>query len=673
MIRWAALLVAVASIGLVAPPSVAGPARTSTVTGHRGIALRGATGTTRTTAQLVDAAVPASGAPHPPLPVGRGPAKQPNPDALPSGPAMLTARRPSVALTDAQSFDGPSLEGNVFPPDTQGDVGPTQFVVTLNTRFRSYSKTGAPDGALDILPGDFFAPEMTPVGPGGCTFTSDPHIRYDRLSHRWFVVMIDVPGCSGSQSNRIMIAVSDSDTLTAGTTWTFFHIDAPTSQFADYPTLGIDANALYIGTNDFATTGGSFTQTDAYVVQKSSILGAGPIKSTLFAGLAVGAGAGPFTPQGVDDPYDVDSAGYFIGTDNAQFATLDLVRVANPGSDTPTITTVPITVPATAPPALVPHLGNTGGSTGQLDGMDDRLLAATMTADGHLWTAHGIGVNASGVASQAAPTRDAARWYELGTLSGTPTLVQSGTVFDGAASNPVYYWMPTVAVSGQGIMAIGGSRAGTTHYADAWYASRAPGDPSGTTSAPTAYTTSASAYNPAGDTGGTEGRRWGDYSLTRVDPADNQTLWTIQEYSSATDTWGVRVARLQAPGPATPTSTSVSVPAGTSAAHVTLTGTSTGGSGWYDPGAGFPQTAPGQRRLRGRGQLGELRLPHESRPRPRHDGRGSRHLRRDDDQPRRAVHHRRRPRGHACSGPSGGLGVPTRRTGQAGPEAEVPR
>jgi hypothetical protein len=589
MTRWAALLVGIVSIGLIGPPSVAGQARASTTTGHHGVTLTGSPGTTRTTAQLLASAARHPGQPHPPLPVGRGPAKQPNPEALPSGPEALTTRRPSAALTTAQSFDGPALDSTtpVFPPDTQGDVGPTQFVVTINSQFRSYTKSGAADGALDLTPDAFFAPEMTPVGPSGCNFTSDPHIRYDRLSQRWFVVMIDVPGCNADQSNRIMIAVSDNQTLTLGTTWTFFHIDAPALLFADYPTLGIDAHALYIGTNDFATVGGAFARTDGYVVQKSSILGGGPIHSTLFAGLAVGTGAGPYTPQGVDDPYDADPAGYFVGTDNAQFGKLDVVRVADPGG-TPTTTTLPVTVPATAFPALVPHLGNTGGNNGRLDGLDDRLFAATMTADGHIWTAHGIGVNATGAAS-GSPSRDAARWYELHNVATTPSLAQSGTVFDSAASSPAYYWMPTVAVSGQGIMAIGGSQAGASLHADAWYASRLPGDAPGSTSAPTAYTASTFAYNPSGDPGGTSGRRWGDYSLTRVDPNDNQTLWTIQEYTSATDTWGVRIARLRAPGPATPAGTSAPVTAGTAGTHVTLTGTSTGGSGWYDPGAGFPQ------------------------------------------------------------------------------------
>ncbi len=83
-------------------------------------------------------------------------------------------------------------------------------------------------------------------------------------------------------TNRIVIAVSDSNSISAATTWTFFYIPASLAgDFIDYPTLGIDGNALYIGGNIFTTTGG-FRNTAAWVVRKSSILGPGPIVSTAF-------------------------------------------------------------------------------------------------------------------------------------------------------------------------------------------------------------------------------------------------------------------------------------------------------------------------------------------------------------------------------------------------------
>src|SRR5947207_2447022 len=105
--------------------------------------------------------------------------------------------------------------------------------------------------------------------------------------------MIDVPGKTGTNPNRVMIAVSDGSIITTNSVWTFFQFQqdlvSPTGdsgKFADYPTLGIDANALYIGVNIFGTRGmGSFSDTSVFVVRKSSVLGAGPIVVTAFRNL----------------------------------------------------------------------------------------------------------------------------------------------------------------------------------------------------------------------------------------------------------------------------------------------------------------------------------------------------------------------------------------------------
>ncbi len=486
----------------------------------------------------------------------------------------------------APNFTGATLaDAAAFPPDTMGAVGPTQFIVAINGRIRSFNKTtGTADGVLNVNTDVFFNSVMTP--PTASNFTSDPRIRYDRLSGRWIIIIIDVPGGAGALANRVLLAVSDTPTITNSTVFTFFQYQISTTLFADYPTLGVDNNALYIGANMF-TLAGAFDSTAATVVRKSSILGAGPIVFTNFPGLAVGTGAGPYTPQGVDNYDPAATEGYFIGVDNAVFSQLDIRRVSNPGT-TPTLSaTLTVTVPTTTFPNPVTHLGNTGGNNGRLDSLDDRLFAAHYR-DGRLWTAHNIRVSAAGVASTAAAARNAVRWYELQNLTTTPTLRQSGTIFDNAATLAAaqQYWIPSVMVNGQGHAALGFSAAGTNFRADAATTGRLAGDTLGTTQGtPVRYTSSSTAYNPASDPGGTSGRRWGDYSYTSLDPLDDMTMWTIQQFCDATNSYGVRVVRLLSPPPATPASASPStVNAGTTT-NVTITGTAVSGSGFYDPPA----------------------------------------------------------------------------------------
>jgi hypothetical protein len=516
-----------------------------------------------------------------------------SPEGRQSSRTVVSAAVFTPQIVSTINFTGATLaDTGAFPPDSMGAAGPAQYIVAVNGRIRSFDKTtGAADGVLDTDTDTFFDSVMTP--PAADNFTSDPRIRYDRLSGRWFIVMIDVPGAAGALPNRVMIAVSDSGTVTNSTVWTFFYFEhdlvspaGDTGMFADYPTLGIDVNALYIGVNIFTAAGG-FSNTTGFVVRKSSVLGTGPIVAAAFRGLI--ASDGPYTPQGVDNYDPAAAEGYFIGVSNASFGTLILRRVSDPGGSPSISGNIAITVNATYWPFLVPHEGNTGGTNGYLDALDDRLFAAHIR-NGRLWTAHNIGVNKNGVANVRGGNRDGVRWYELdGIVSpGTPSVYQSGTVYDSAPANPRFYWIPSVMVSGQGHAALGFSTAGANEYANAGTAGRLAGDAAGTMQTPELYTNSTTAYNPPGDPGGPYGRRWGDYSYTSLDPEDDMTIWTIQEYCNDTNSYGVQVVKLLAPPPATPSSAVPSrIDAGQSSVDVTITGTSVSGSGFFDPGAGF--------------------------------------------------------------------------------------
>lgn len=504
------------------------------------------------------------------------------------------------------NFNGASLaDTGAFPPDTMGAVGPAQYVVAVNGRVRSFNKTtGAADGVLNADTDVFFQSVMTP--PSAANFTSDPRVRYDRLTRRWIVIMIDVPGGDGALPNRVMIAVTDAaggGVISGSTVWTYYQFQqdlvAPAGnvgEFADYPTLGVDANALYIGCNMFGGADNlAFTGTAAFVVRKSSVLSGGPVVVTAFRDLLdPDTGEGPYTPQGVDNYDPAANEGYFIGVDGASFGTLALRRVSDPGGTPVLSANIPITVADTSYPVPVPHQGNTGGAAGRLDALDDRLFAAHIRG-GRLWTAHNISVDTSGAAVDDSPSaRNAVRWYELNGVrsfdnGGTPTVVQSGTLFDSAASGPRHFWIPSTMVSGQGHAALGFSTAGSAARLDASTTGRLAADAAGALRTPTVqYTSSTFSYNPPDDAGGDYGRRWGDYSYTSLDPDDDMTMWTIQQYCDAANSYGVRVAKLLAPPPATPSSAGVSgVVAGQSSVSLTITGTPSNGSAFFDPGAGF--------------------------------------------------------------------------------------
>src|SRR5438552_4092058 len=384
------------------------------------------------------------------------------------------AAGPYTSQTVGLTFIGGHLyDTSAFPPDSMGAVGPSQFFVFVNGLLRTFNKTtGVADGVINADPDTFFSSVMT---KGFVNFTSDPQIRYDRLTKRWILAIIDVPSSSfssiGDKPNRVLIAVSDAASngvISGSTSWSFYYVQqdmigqpSSTGEFLDYDSLGVDNNALYIGGNMFGATSGNFTGTSAFVVRKSSILNGGPIVVTAF------------------------------------------------------------------------------------------------------------------------------RWYELSVPvgSGTPTVVESGTIYDSAqfASSARWFWIPSVVVSGQGHAAFGFSSAGPAFRINAATTGRLATDALGTVNAPTLFTASSTSYNPSDGSP----HRWGDYSFSSVDPDDDMTMWTIQEFCDTTDSYALAVAKLLAPRPATPASANSSVALGQSSVTVTITGRSASGSGFFDPGTGF--------------------------------------------------------------------------------------
>ncbi|HKP47406.1 MAG TPA: hypothetical protein VJT50_12475, partial [Pyrinomonadaceae bacterium] len=140
----------------------------------------------------------------------------PLPDKSQVSPDRSGFVTPSAPQTIGTQFDGATgpTETGAFPPDTMGAVGPTQFVVFLNGRLRTFNKTtGVADGVINADSDVFFASVITPPGAGEVAFTSDPQVRFDRLSNRWFLVIIDVVlnAATGAttKANRVLIAVND--------------------------------------------------------------------------------------------------------------------------------------------------------------------------------------------------------------------------------------------------------------------------------------------------------------------------------------------------------------------------------------------------------------------------------------------------------------------------------
>jgi len=177
------------------------------------------------------------------------------------------------------------------------------------------------------------------------------------------------------------------------------------------------------------------------------------------------------------------------------------------------------------------------GTSAVIDTNDPRLLNAVYR-NGRVWYTHSAGLPATTTAD-----RTAVFWYEVNptSWSGSPfsPMVQSG-VLDGGTG--VHHFFPSIAVNKDNDAALGFSRSDATKYVEAVVTSRLGADPAGTMDSITVIKAGEDSYEKIFS--GVD-VRWGDYSATVVDPSDDLSFWTIQEYAEtdvgggpSDDRWG---------------------------------------------------------------------------------------------------------------------------------------
>ena len=276
--------------------------------------------------------------------------------------------------------------------------------------------------------------------------TSDPRIRYDRLSGRWFIDDHRRPRQRhGSITNRSLMAVSDAASagIIAGSTmWTFFYIHRhPGRRLRRLPDAGHRRQRAVHRLQHVRELDRPFTQHRR--LRRAQELGAGgrPDRRSRRSRPDPGTartGAGPFTPQGVDnsDPAR-DRRLLHRRRQLRRSACSSVSRVGNPGRHADAVSAASTVTVADhdASRSTCRTSATPAAPAGKLDGLDDRLYAAHMR-NGRLWTAHNILVDTTGVATREHDDRPQRRALVRTAEHDRrrPRVVQSGTVFDSTAT-----------------------------------------------------------------------------------------------------------------------------------------------------------------------------------------------------------------------------------------------
>jgi len=478
-----------------------------------------------------------------------------------AGPALaapFVASSPSpLAPALDSSFAGlgnpPRSEGDLIPPDTMGAAGPNHLVSLLNSDFGVFDKSGTRLQKISLQ--SFWGSLGTAAGQPA-HFPFDTKILYDQHSGRFVAVTL---GGTSAPNSWILVAVSSTPDPTG--TWSKWAIDADrdndAQQFdnwADFPGVGLDGNNLYVSANMFSN-GDLFQYGKVWVLPKAQLLSATDnITWTEFR-----------DPPGSD--FNMQPAHTF-GTAAAEYFLFEgsTNRLAVAWMDNTSGTPVwhsPLQVPVTPYTSNLLPGAPQSGNDNTIDTSDTRLLNVVYRA-GALWTVHTV--------QSPATVKTEVAWYQIDPSAGT-------VLSQGRISDPNrWYFYPSIGVNQDDVAAIGFSGSSSREYVGGYYTLVRPS--SGIADPVSLMKTGEAPYYKTGQTmgipGGGTDNRWGDYSATVVDPADNVTFWTLQEYAQTHDPvtgasrWGTWWGKFHPSDVATPSG--LSATAGTGV-QVTLTWT----------------------------------------------------------------------------------------------------
>ena len=429
----------------------------------------------------------------------------------------------AATLTIGKNFTGSTFltDSSATPPDSMGAVGPSEFVELINGRYSVYNKTTGTSVQTSTLAEFWENAGINNLNP----LTLDPRVLYDQASGRWFASGIDL-NPSSLANNNLLLAVSNSSDPTAG--WKGFAFPAaPTkTQVADFPTLGVDANGVYLSADLLDATGTELTFTGATInsIPKADILNSTPTVVNRSSFEISDPNTYGFSRQPAVNFGSSDGREALLGTQlqlslsdiSNVFKRSNIFNASTPSASLSSPVNVTVNSYSDAPNATQPD------GTTDLDTGDSRFRSFVHQVGNSLWAVHGI--NADG--------RAAIRWYEID--KNTNAVLQSSTIGDPDRD----YYYPSIAVNQFGNVVIGFNRSGLTEFVSSYAVVGNTIDGVTTFSSPILLKSGVANYSLGN-------KRWGDYSATTVDPNDPSIFWTIQAVASAPNTWSTQITEIK--------------------------------------------------------------------------------------------------------------------------------
>jgi len=423
-------------------------------------------------------------------------------------------------------FSGPngSFAVQYAPPDTVGAIGATQYVQIVNSGLAVFDKA-----TKSVVYGP--VPTNTPwVGFGGaCEADNDGDavVVYDKAADRWIISQFAIAAKPYFQC----VAVSrTSDATGAYNRYAFLYGKV----FPDYPKMGVWPDGYYETFNMF--NGNRFIGSKVCAYDRASMLAGASATQQCFQLADSFGGVLPADLDGSTPP-PAGAPNYMVNFGanslNLWKFHVDWATPANTTLSTPVNIAVAAFTPACNGGGCVPQ----SGTTQTLDSLADRLMFRLSYRNFGAYEA--LVVNHSVTVGGDANPYSGVRWYELRNPGTTPVVFQQSTF----SPDSGYRWMGSVAMDGQGNMALGYSVSSATMFPAIRYTGRQVGDPVNTMQAETSIIEGGGSQTQGLD-------RWGDYSAMTIDPIDDCTFWYTSQYIKANGTfnWSTRIASFKFAG-----------------------------------------------------------------------------------------------------------------------------
>ncbi|HNS17218.1 MAG TPA: T9SS type A sorting domain-containing protein [Bacteroidales bacterium] len=404
------------------------------------------------------------------------------------------------------NFKGVGNVNSVYPPDTDGDVGPNHYFQMINLSFAIWDKNGNKlYGPVDNATLWFgFA------GPWTGTNDGDPIVVYDHLADRWVASQFAIHTDDGSYWE--LVAVS----ATGDPLGEYYRYAFEFPAFNDYPKLGVWHDGYYATFNMF----GGNTRGAVSSFEREKMLAGDPDAQMVYFDMW---GTFSLLPADVDGPSPpANSPNYIIHRRVWDDQHLEVYAMQvdwdNPDNSSIELIADLATEPYNASLDGIPQPG-TGVRLDDLAVMlMYRLQYRNFTDYEVLLTNHTVKVNGNA----------AVRWYELRKEQGPWYVYQQGTY----APDDENRWMGSIAMNGAGEIALGYTVSSSATYPSVRFTGRSADAPAGVMNYAERELIAGQAPQTALD-------RWGDYSCMTVDPVDDYTFWYTQEYSMGN--WSTRI------------------------------------------------------------------------------------------------------------------------------------